>query len=149
MFIRSFLSAISMVALPPALATAATIEVDTFDDDPAMGCTLREALDSANADAAAGNGCADGDGADRILLATGTYAVDDVLVVTSEVTVVGRGRKDPSDVLESLPGPRARRGPIRCAITRAGRRSPADRRRVRRSDAATARNHVTPLRHVP
>ncbi len=83
--------ALPLLALAPAAVSAATIEVDTLADDPATGCTLREALASANADSAAGNGCTDGSGADRIVLAAGTYTVGAELTVTSEVVVVGAG----------------------------------------------------------
>ncbi len=80
-----------LIGLAPATVFAATITVDTTTDDPAMGCTLREALASADADAAAGNGCADGSGADRVVVPAGTYAIDSEIQITSEVAIVGAG----------------------------------------------------------
>ena len=58
-----------------APAGAATIEVTTTSDTPAMGCTLREAVDSANDDGDLG-GCmraGDPDGDDTIDLDAGEY----------------------------------------------------------------------------
>lgn len=79
-------------------ASAATIAVNSLDDDGDGGnCTLREALVSANNDAAGGNGCADGSGADVIefdgslsLPATITLS-GSALPVTSAVTLDGPG----------------------------------------------------------
>jgi CSLREA domain-containing protein len=58
----------------PASAGAATITPNTFDDDNTSNgnCTLREAVISANTDAAI-DACAAGTGADEIPLQSGTY----------------------------------------------------------------------------
>ena len=55
-------------------AMAATITPNTFSDENGGGggCSLREAIQSANTDAAFG-GCTAGGGSDTIPLATGTY----------------------------------------------------------------------------
>jgi CSLREA domain-containing protein len=69
--------AIAGVLLIPGLAGAATIKVTDKADDffaaPGGTCSLREAVQAANTDAAFG-GCRNGHGADRILLKSGkTY----------------------------------------------------------------------------
>ena len=89
-----FLSVVIGVALgAPAFATAATITPGTFADEhgnaPDNGnCTLREAVISANEDAAE-DACATGDGADVIRLAKGTYQLSvpggDLMPGSSEV----------------------------------------------------------------
>ncbi|HKX25983.1 MAG TPA: CSLREA domain-containing protein, partial [Actinomycetota bacterium] len=74
-------------------ASAATITVNTFADELNGGtnCSLREALASANSDGAdpLSAGCADGSGADIIVLPAGTYlkTVVDGLNVTTPVTI--------------------------------------------------------------
>lgn len=94
-----------LALLGPTRASAAEIvvtdEADT--DDPFDGrCSLREAIESANADAARDSTCADGAGADVIVLGPGEYAVDQAgadedanvtgdLDITTEVTLRGDG----------------------------------------------------------
>jgi hypothetical protein len=60
-----FLPAAFLFAVPilPQAAQAADITVDEIN------CTLSEAIESANNDSAAGNGCTDGSGEDIITLA--------------------------------------------------------------------------------
>ena len=73
-----------LLALGQALpARAATITVD------GMTCTLAEAIDSANNDNAAGNGCADGNGADVIDLQTDVLLTAALPSITSEITLEG------------------------------------------------------------
>ncbi len=62
------------LGLWPATVQAATITPNTFTDDNTNNgnCTLREAIISANADAA-DDACTGGSGADRINLSAGTY----------------------------------------------------------------------------
>lgn len=90
-----------MTRLP--LASAATIAVDSLADDlDANGnCTLREAIQAANTDAAVDH-CAAGQGADTIEIPAGTYtlaiagpqengnATGD-LDITSDLTLAGAG----------------------------------------------------------
>lgn len=52
--------AVSQLMLTSSLTEAATITVDTNADDNGAGCTLREAIVSANNDVDLGNGCAVG-----------------------------------------------------------------------------------------
>ena len=90
----------------PGSAAAADISVTSFGDSDVNppGCTLREAISSANADDAGGNECTAGSGSDRILLAPGTYALgvgnqagdedanaEGDLDITSPVEIVGAG----------------------------------------------------------
>jgi len=104
---RLLLLAAGMLAVGAPAAGAATIDVTTTDD--AMGvdsrCSLREAISSANADAAPFTGageCAPGSGADTVTLPPGTFkrviagggedanAAGD-LDVTSAMTIAGSG----------------------------------------------------------
>jgi CSLREA domain-containing protein len=95
----------SLVGLPPAAqaSPSATIAVTTTDDefDTGAGCSLREAIQSANTDSAFG-GCPPGKGHDIIELPTGTYTLtrrgardDDNLVgdldITSGMNIEGQG----------------------------------------------------------
>ncbi|MEM6925495.1 MAG: right-handed parallel beta-helix repeat-containing protein, partial [Myxococcota bacterium] len=82
-------------AIPLALAVArpaqaAFITVDSFTDDPAdtVSCTLRDAVMAADLDVAV-DGCMAGQGADVIGLSIGTYEVDALIPVASEVLVAG------------------------------------------------------------
>src|SRR3954447_7141640 len=92
------LSSLFLVAVPAA--HAATISVTTDADAPG-GCSLREAVSAANADAGAG-GCPAGSGADTIALPAGDYqltiggAGEDAnasgdLDVSSDLTIAGAG----------------------------------------------------------
>ena len=100
--ILAILAALALVAQAPA-AVSAEITVTDFDDsidDTNGSCTLREAIRSANADAAV-DACGAGDGSDTILLAAGTYtlelvngtdedaSLDGDLDVTSELLIRG------------------------------------------------------------
>ncbi|MBL7162729.1 MAG: CSLREA domain-containing protein [Anaerolineales bacterium] len=71
----TLLIAVLLIAQPLSVARAATINVDTTDDeyntDPAE-CSLREAIQAANTDAAFG-GCDAGSGDDTISLPAGIY----------------------------------------------------------------------------
>jgi len=71
----TLLIAVLLIAQPLSVARAAAINVDTTDDeyntDPAE-CSLREAIQAANTDAAFG-GCDAGSGDDTISLPAGTY----------------------------------------------------------------------------
>src|SRR4051812_41273456 len=64
------------LALAPSVAHSATITVNTEADLLAAGgpCSLREAIQAANTDAASG-GCAAGSGADAIQVPAGTFAL--------------------------------------------------------------------------
>ena len=69
-------STAAMLALP-ASASALTINTSTFEDEfdtigSGLGCSLREAIQSANTDSAFG-GCTTGSGVDVIELQAGTY----------------------------------------------------------------------------
>ena len=84
-------------ALLAASAQAATIAVDALTDSGVAGstCELREAITSANNDNAAGNGCANGNGADTInVTMTGTITLSNSpieLSVDSDITIIGQG----------------------------------------------------------
>jgi trimeric autotransporter adhesin len=76
----SFAGAAALIcaaALVPTVASAATINVETTADavNADAVCSLREALDSANADVAVGSGCENGAGADTISLPPGEYTL--------------------------------------------------------------------------
>jgi CSLREA domain-containing protein len=88
-----------------ASALAAPIVVNSASDAPgAAGCTLREALASANADTAAGNGCADGSGADVISFSPGVFVpggtpdtitlASQQLILDSDLSITGPGASD-------------------------------------------------------
>ena len=81
---------------PPAVAGA--IVVETEDDDFQVNglCTLRDAIISANTDGNASGDCAQGSGADTIIVPADTYELDGSmfggeLVLTEEVEIVGAG----------------------------------------------------------
>jgi len=95
-FRRSVLAAAISNALIVSAASAATITVDSLLDDNGTGCTLREAIVSANGDNAAGNGCVDGVGDDTIvfdggLALPGTITLDNTIFVTSSLSIQGPG----------------------------------------------------------
>ena len=87
----------------PAVAGAATIDVTTTADTVADGggCSLREAVSSANADDGGASGCTSGSGADTIALPAATLTLsgddgDDANVsgdldVTSDIDFDGAG----------------------------------------------------------
>lgn len=82
----SLAGAALLLALGQALpAYAALITVD------GLTCTLAEAIDSANNDNAAGNGCVDGSGADTIDLQTGVVLSAPLPPITTEITLNGNG----------------------------------------------------------
>ena len=97
---------LGFVLAVPAAAGAATgaapITVDTTSDAGGSDCTLRQAVESANTDAAVG-GCAAGSGADVIDLPAGTYTLSGTpgenenanasgdLDITQSVTIQGTG----------------------------------------------------------
>ena len=88
---RSFLVALLLGALP---ATAATIAVNTLADElNADGdCSLREALQAANANAAVDACTAGTPGLDTVVLPAGTIPLSVTINVTDAVTVRGTGR---------------------------------------------------------
>ncbi|MBC8448725.1 MAG: CSLREA domain-containing protein [Chloroflexi bacterium] len=102
--LSSLLLAATVFLLPPPVAHAAAINVTTTLDEygsAGAGCSLREAIQAANTDAAFG-GCTAGSGADTINLPAGTYTLtragidEDAdatgdLDVTSEITLAGEG----------------------------------------------------------
>jgi hypothetical protein len=67
------------------LARAATITID------GVTCTLAEAIDSANNDNAAGNGCVDGSGVDILDLQTDVTLSALLPDITSNITLQGNG----------------------------------------------------------
>jgi CSLREA domain-containing protein len=90
----------------PSLASAAPIAVDTTSDDPAQGCTLREAIDYANSGSAGTTGCtgdasSDPSVVDQIDLPAGTYTLSGAvgedanaggdLDIAQSVTIQGEG----------------------------------------------------------
>ncbi len=100
-------AAVAVLLALPVTASAATIAVTTTSDVSAADadCTLREAVESANAGTAGGSGCADGSAdtevTDTIVLTAGTYALtgaagEDLNVtgdldVTQRLTIQGAG----------------------------------------------------------
>ncbi len=102
--VSAFLVVALMVASHAAPASAATITVTTTNDELNSDgdCSLREAIQAANTDAAV-DACATGSGADTIDLATGTYAlsiagasedsnVTGDLDITADLTITGAGQ---------------------------------------------------------
>ena len=106
---RSLLSLLAVVAalcaITPSMAGAATVNVNDRADDYNDGpfCSLREAVEATNIDAAFG-GCEGGTGADVIVIPTGTYdlaipgsdensnATGDLDITDTEaLTIVGTG----------------------------------------------------------
>ena len=75
---------LALLAHPPGAASAATIAVDTTADlhGTPGNCSLREAISSANDDAAVG-GCAAGSGTDEIVVPGGTYRLTIARVLES------------------------------------------------------------------
>ena len=76
-------------------ANASTIQVTTTSDDPvSSGCSLRDAISSANTDTAAGN-CAAGSGTDTVVVPAGTYRLTDTgagyLNINRPATISGAG----------------------------------------------------------
>lgn len=81
-----------ILTLAASDALAATIVVDSTADDNGAGCTLREAVASAQIDNAAGNGCADGDGSDVIVMPAGTYTLTQgFIAMDTPMTIAGAG----------------------------------------------------------
>ena len=75
--LSSLLLAAMTLLLPPPVAHAAAINVTTTLDEygaAGAGCSLREAIQAANTDAAFG-GCTAGNSADTINLPAGTYTL--------------------------------------------------------------------------
>ena len=89
--IRSLLVALLLGALP---ATAATITVNTLADElNADGdCSLREALQAANANAAVDACTAGTPGLDTVVLPAGTIPLNVTVNITDAVTIRGTGR---------------------------------------------------------
>ena len=87
---------LALLVVPEVAALAATITVDTTADAEVAdaACSLREAIVAANTDAAY-NGCAAGNGADRIEFALTTPATialgADLPVITASAAIVGPG----------------------------------------------------------
>ncbi len=85
--IRRLAMALALLILLPLPALAATINVDG-------NCTLTQAINSADADSAAGSGCEDGNGADTIVLTRDIRSIgtnDTDYSVSSEIFIDGRG----------------------------------------------------------
>ena len=92
--------AIGTAILSLKAAQAATISVNSLlDDGDGANCTLREAISSANDDAAGNSGCVDGAGADTIVFSAGLSLPATVLLqpnvlsltLASDVTIQGPG----------------------------------------------------------
>jgi len=75
--IKTALLALGTTVVGTNIASAATITVDTFTDEPIGNatCSLRQAIISANTDTAIGSCVAGGAGIDTIQLAAGTYTL--------------------------------------------------------------------------
>lgn len=88
---RSFLAALFLGALP---AAAATVSVNTLADElNADGdCSLREAVQAANTNAAVDACVAGTPGADTVVLPAGTIPVSVTINITDAVTIRGAGR---------------------------------------------------------
>ncbi len=86
LFIVALAAGLALGAAPVPVAHAATINVNSTTDNTTAGdgtCTLREAINNANADAdTTGGDCAAGSGADTISLLAGTYTL--TIVSTDE-----------------------------------------------------------------
>ncbi len=88
---KSFAAACAVAVLAPAAASAATISVTTMTDEisnPGTGCSLREAVLSANTDASVG-GCPTGAGSDTITIPAGTYGTAGLPGSGEEFAVTG------------------------------------------------------------
>ncbi|MCB9135267.1 MAG: hypothetical protein H6636_07560 [Anaerolineales bacterium] len=81
----AMLLALGVRGIPTHAAPMATITVD------GAVCTLEEAIDSANNDDAAGNGCLDGNGADVLELQVDANLASVLPFITSEITLNGNG----------------------------------------------------------
>ncbi len=101
--------ALSLIGTMAAPVRAATIDVNTtldFDDNDAT-CSLREAIDAANANVPVG-GCAAGDpepAVDTINVPAGTYVLDysaevNGIVIRSSVAIVGLGAAPTDTVID-------------------------------------------------
>ncbi|CAK8720013.1 Polymorphic outer membrane protein repeat-containing protein [Candidatus Electrothrix gigas] len=84
-FIIPFLLTLSVLAVTfrPVQATDITVDETT--------CTLREAIDSANNDTAAGSGCIDGSGDDTIILGTDVILEAALPEIISPIIIEGQG----------------------------------------------------------
>ncbi len=98
-----FIIGLSLTAVPLPIAHAATITVNTTNDENNSDgdCSLREAIIAANTDTAV-DACPAGNGADTITLPAGTYLLslagadeDDALTgdldITNDLTITGAG----------------------------------------------------------
>jgi hypothetical protein len=90
--VKVALATAAVALVIPAASIAATIPVETFDDVSATECTLRDAITSANDDAAE-RACRAGSGSDRIVLdpsLEGEILLDTPLpVLESEISIQG------------------------------------------------------------
>ena len=104
-FVIAAILGLNAIALPghqQVYAAASTITVTTTSDelgplatDTGTGCSLREAIHSANTDTAFG-GCPAGSGVDEIVLPAGIYelTLGSQLAVASSLIIAGSGRMD-------------------------------------------------------
>lgn len=87
-------------------AEAATITVNTLDDELNVDgdCSLREAIEAANADAAV-DSCTAGNGDDTITVPAGTYTLSfgSELTISSNVSLIGAGAT--STIIQAAPRP--------------------------------------------
>ena len=96
-FVRACIVSIAACLLLAAGASAAAITVNVGTDNGGTGCELREAITSANADDAAGNGCDSGNNTDDITIdipggpPDTITLVGDAPVITGNTTITGAG----------------------------------------------------------
>jgi CSLREA domain-containing protein len=81
---------------PPASAGAIVVETELDDFQANSLCTLRDAILSANLDTDANGDCEQGNAADTIMVPSGTYELDGLmiageLVLTEDVQIIGAG----------------------------------------------------------
>src|SRR3954451_11338058 len=72
--LTAVLSLLATTGTQTALAASITVNTTADEYDTGAGCSLREAIQAANTDAAFG-GCAAGSGADTISVPAGTYTL--------------------------------------------------------------------------
>ena len=84
--------AVSQLMLSSQASNAATITVDSNADDNGVGCTLREAIVSANTDVDQGNGCAVGS-----VSGTDTITFNNSNFTSNTITLIGGGETTSSD----------------------------------------------------
>ena len=101
MVFRKITHALFLVMLPLAVAHGATLTVTTTSDTTANDgvCSLREAIGSANSNAASGaaNGeCPAGDSAttDRVVLPAGTFNLSSTLTIAEDLVLQGVSKTD-------------------------------------------------------